>query len=24
LRDCIEANIGDSAKELLRQEHQVN
>ena len=24
LRDCIEANIGDSAKELLGQEHQVN
>ena len=24
LRDCIEANIGDAAKELLRQEHQVN
>ena len=24
LRDCIEANIGDAAKELLRQEQQVN
>jgi hypothetical protein len=24
LRDCIEANIGDAAKELLGQEHQVN
>ena len=24
LRDCIEANIGDAAKELLRSEHQVN
>ncbi len=24
LRDCIEANVGDSAKELLKQEHQVN
>lgn len=24
LRDCIEANIGDAAKELLQQEHQVN
>ena len=24
LRDCIEANIGDTAKELLGQEHQVN
>ena len=24
LRDCIEANIGDAAKELLRREHQVN
>ena len=24
LRDCIEANVGDSAKELLRREHQVN
>ena len=24
LRDCIEANIGDAAKELLRKEHQVN
>jgi hypothetical protein len=24
LRDCIEANIGDAAKELLSQEHQVN
>ena len=24
LRDCIEANIGDAAKEFLRQEHQVN
>ena len=24
LRDCIEANIGDSAKQLLGQEHQVN
>ena len=24
LRDSIEANIGDAAKELLRQEHQVN
>jgi hypothetical protein len=24
LRDSIEANIGDAAKELLHQEHQVN
>ena len=24
LRDCIEANIGEAAKELLRKEHQVN
>lgn len=24
LRDCMEANIGDAAKELLNQEHQVN
>ena len=24
LRDCIEANIGDSAKQLLGQEHHVN
>lgn len=24
LRDCIETNIGDPAKELLRREHQVN
>ena len=24
LRDCIEANIGDAAKSLLSQEHQVN
>ncbi len=24
LRDSIEANIGEAAKELLRQEHQVN
>ena len=24
LRDCIEESIGDAAKELLRQEHQVN
>ena len=24
LRDCIEANVGDPAKELLRKEHQVN
>jgi hypothetical protein len=24
LRDCIEANIGDIAKELLHREHQVN
>ena len=24
LRDCIEANIGDEAKELLRREHQLN
>ena len=24
LRDCMEANIGDAAKELLHQEHQVN
>lgn len=24
LRDCIEANIGDIAKELLNREHQVN
>jgi hypothetical protein len=24
LRDSIEGNIGDAAKELLRQEHQVN
>ena len=24
LRDCIETNIGDAAKELLRREHQVN
>lgn len=24
LRDCIEENIGDAAKELLRREHQVN
>ncbi len=24
LRDCIEANIGDAAKELLRGQHQVN
>lgn len=24
LRDCMEAKIGDAAKELLNQEHQVN
>ena len=24
LRDCIEANIGDAAKELLHREHHVN
>jgi hypothetical protein len=24
LRDCIEANVGDSAKGFLGQEHQVN
>ena len=24
LMDCIESNIGDAAKELLRKEHQVN
>jgi hypothetical protein len=24
LRDCMEVNIGDAAKELLNQEHQVN
>ena len=24
LRDCIEANVGDAAKEMLQQEHQVN
>ena len=24
LRDCIESNTGDAAKELLRREHQVN
>ncbi len=24
LRDCIEANIGEVAKELLSREHQVN
>lgn len=24
LTDCIEAQIGDAAKELLRREHQVN
>ena len=24
LRDCIEANVGEEAKELLRKEHQVN
>ena len=24
LRDCMEAKIGDEAKELLNQEHQVN
>jgi hypothetical protein len=24
LRDCIEANVGDAAKEMLEQEHQVN
>jgi hypothetical protein len=24
LRDCIEANVGDAAKELLRRAHQVN
>lgn len=24
LRDCIEANVGDAAKSLLGQEHQVN
>ncbi len=24
LRDCIEANVGDAAKSLLSQEHQVN
>ena len=24
LRDCMEANIGDAAKSLLGQEHQVN
>ncbi len=24
LRDCIESGIGDMAKELLHQEHQVN
>lgn len=23
-RDCIEANIGEAARELLRREHQVN
>ena len=24
LRDCIEANVGDTAKEMLKEEHQVN
>jgi hypothetical protein len=24
LRDCIEANIGEAAKQLLHREHQVN
>lgn len=24
LRDCIEANVGDVAKEMLNEEHQVN
>jgi hypothetical protein len=24
LRDCIEANIGEEAKDLLQREHQVN
>lgn len=24
LRDCIEANVGDVAKEMLQEEHQVN
>jgi hypothetical protein len=24
LRDCIEANVGDAAKEMLNEEHQVN
>jgi len=24
LRDCIESNVGDPAKELLHKEHQVN
>lgn len=24
LRECIESNIGEAAKELLRREHQVN
>ena len=24
LRDCMEANVGDTAKEMLNQEHQVN
>jgi hypothetical protein len=24
LRDCIEANVGDTAKDMLHQEHQVN
>ena len=23
-RDCIEANVGDAAREILGQEHQVN
>ncbi|MBM3942822.1 MAG: hypothetical protein FJ316_07865 [SAR202 cluster bacterium] len=24
LRDCIESGVGDTAKDLLRREHQVN
>lgn len=24
LMDCIEANVGDTAKEMVKQEHQVN
>ena len=24
LRDCIEANVGEAAKEMLKEEHQVN